>query len=184
MFDESKQNGDDIGQMFMTVENMTGAINKLKSEMDRLEEFSRRDSLRMYGVPHNDVFEDYDACARAVVDVLNSVDGPKKFTIDDHARAHRIGESRKGEPKSMIIKFSRCKDKMAIITDRRFRDNLAKREVRVVNDLTRTQAGSVAETKEAKVAYFRKRQAGSGTKTTRSEGVRRGCCSRRQNGHA
>ena len=137
---------------------MKGAINKLKSEMDRLEEFSRRDSLRMYGVPHNDVFEDYDACARAAMDVLNSVDGPKKFTIDDHARAHRIGESRKGEPKPMIIKFSRWKDKMAIITDRRFRDNLAKRDVRAVNDLTRTQAGIVEEAKkEGKVAYFREK---------------------------
>ena len=87
MFDESKQNGDDIGQMFMTVENMKGAINKLKSEIDRLEEFLRRDDLRIFGVSHNDVLEDYDACARAVVDVLNSVDRPNKWTIDDIARA-------------------------------------------------------------------------------------------------
>ena len=58
MFDESKQNRDDIRKMSMTVEDMKGAINKLKSEIDRLEEFSRRNNLRMFGVPHNDVFED------------------------------------------------------------------------------------------------------------------------------
>ena len=47
---------------------------------------------------------------------------------------------------------------MAIITDRRFRDNLAKRDVRAVNDLTRTQAGIVEEAKkEGKVAYFREK---------------------------
>ena len=58
MFDESKQNRDDIRKMSMTVEDMKGAINNLKSEIDRLEEFSRRNNLRMFGVPHNDVFED------------------------------------------------------------------------------------------------------------------------------
>ena len=51
MFDESKQNRDEIRKMSMTVEDMKGAINKLKSEIDRLEEFSRRNNLRMYGVP-------------------------------------------------------------------------------------------------------------------------------------
>ena len=90
------------------------------------------------------------------MDILNSVDGPKKWTTDDIARAHRVGESRNGEPKPMIIKFSRWKDKMAVITDRRFRDNLAKRDVRVVNDLTRNQVSIVAEEKEGKVAYFRR----------------------------
>ena len=77
---------------------MKGAINKLKSEIDRLEEFLRRDDLRIFGVSHNDVLEDYDACARAVVDVLNNVDGPKKWTTDDITRAHRLGESRNSEP--------------------------------------------------------------------------------------
>ena len=88
---------------------------------------------------------------------MNSVDGPKKWTTDDIARAHRVGESRKGEPKPAIIKCSRWKDKVAIITGRRFRDNLAKRDVRVVNDLTRNQASIVAEAKEeGAVAFFRK----------------------------
>ena len=61
----------------------------------------------MYGIPHSEEFEDYDACARAVVDVLSGVDGPKKWTTDDIARAHRVGESRKCEPKPKIMKFSR-----------------------------------------------------------------------------
>ena len=46
---------------------------------------------------------------------------------------------------------------MEIITDRCFRNNLAKRDVRVVNDLTQNQTSIVAEAKkEGKVAYFRK----------------------------
>ena len=77
---------------------MKGEINKLKSEIDRPEEFSRRDTLRIHGSAHSEVFEDYDTCARAVVDVLNNVDGPKKWTTDDITRAHRLGESRNSEP--------------------------------------------------------------------------------------
>ena len=61
----------------------------------------------------------------------------------------------------MIIKVSRWKDKMATITDRRFRDNLEKRDDRMANDLTRDQSSIVTEAKnEGKVAYFKKRQAG------------------------
>ena len=35
---------------------------KLKSEVERLEEFSRKDNLRMFGIPHSwdSSFEDYD----------------------------------------------------------------------------------------------------------------------------
>ena len=50
---------------------------------------------------------------------------------------------------------------MATITDRRFRDNLEKRDDRMANDLTRDQGSIVTEAKnEGKVVYLRKRQAG------------------------
>ena len=46
---------------------------------------------------------------------------------------------------------------MAILTNRKYREDLERRGVRVVNDLTRRQASVVAEAKkEGKVAYFRK----------------------------
>ena len=157
LFDASKENSDDISRISLTVGNMEKEIANLKSEADRLEEFSRRDNLRMYGIPHSGDYEDYDACARAVSDVLNSVEGPKRWTPDDIARAHRVGQSRNGEPKPMIVKFSRWKDKIAILRNRKYRDDLEKNGVRVANDLTKNQARVVAEAKkEGKVAYFRK----------------------------
>ena len=67
----------------MAVENTEKEIANLKSEVDRLEEFSRRDNLRMYGIPHSRDYKDYDACARAVSDVLNSVEGSRRWTPDD-----------------------------------------------------------------------------------------------------
>ena len=73
--DESKGNRDNIEKTSTAVaENMKGEINKLKSEIDRPEEFSRRDTLRIHGSAHSEVFEDYDTCAKVIVDVLNRVD--------------------------------------------------------------------------------------------------------------
>ena len=93
--------------MRSVVVDMEKEIANLKSKVDRLEEFSRRDDLRMYGIPYSGDNEDYDACARAVSDVLNCVEGPRRWTPDEIARAHRIGGSRDGQPKHMIVKF--CK---------------------------------------------------------------------------
>ena len=57
----------------------------------------------MYGIPHSGDYEDYDPCARAFSDVFSLVERPKRWTPDDIARAHRVGQSRNGEPKPMII---------------------------------------------------------------------------------
>ena len=88
---------------------MEGEMTKLKAEVESLEEFSRRGSLRMYQIPHSrdSRFEDYDTCTQAVTDVLNSGAGPKQWMTDDIARAHRVGQSRDGQPKPLIVKFSR-----------------------------------------------------------------------------
>ena len=45
-------------------------IAKLKAEIDRLEELSKKNNLLMYGVPHRADFEDYDTCVKAVTDKL------------------------------------------------------------------------------------------------------------------
>ena len=110
----------------------------------------------MYGIPHSRDYKDYDACARAVSDVLNSVEGPRRW-MPDIARAHRVGHSRNGEPKPTIVKFIKRKDKTAILRNRKYRDDLEKNGVRVANDLTKNQASVLTEAKKGgKVAYFRK----------------------------
>ena len=70
-----------------TVQRMESEMTKLKAELERLEEFSGRDNLRMYRIPHSrdSRLEDYDTCAQAVTDVLNWVLGPKRWMADDIA---------------------------------------------------------------------------------------------------
>ena len=99
----------------------------------------------MYGIPHSGAYEDYDVCARAVSDVLNSVEGQRRWMPDNIARVHRVGQSRNGEPKPTIVKFIKQKDKTAILRNRKYKDDLEKNDVRVANDLTKNQASVVAE---------------------------------------
>ena len=56
---------------------------------------------------------------------------------DDIARAHRVGQSRNGKPKPMIVKFNRWKNKMTNLSNRKFRDDLANQGIKIVNDLTK-----------------------------------------------
>jgi archaellum component FlaC len=157
LFNVCNTNEDTFRKMFSKFEEANSEIETLKENCEKLESFSRRDNLRMYGVPQREKFESFDTCARLVADTLNSVEGPKRWTTDDIARAHRVGESRNGRPKPMIVKFNHWKDKMAVITDREYRDGLKEKGVAVANDLTRKQASMVAEArKEGKVAFFKR----------------------------
>ena len=57
----------------------------------------------------------------------------------------------------MIVKFNRWKDKMTVLFNRQFRDNLENRGTKVANDLTRNQAAIVAAARrDGKVAFFKK----------------------------
>jgi hypothetical protein len=137
---------------------MKEELERMSSEIDRLEEFSRRDNLRMFGIGSviGNERENYDDCCAAVCNVLNHVDGlNREWTERDIVRAHRVGQARSGQPRPMIVKFSQWKDKMRLITDKPLRGKLEREGVRVANDLTRRQAGMVAEAKrEGKAAYF------------------------------
>ena len=82
----SKENSDEICRISETVVDMEKEIASLKLEVDRWEEFSRRDNLQMYGIPHSGDHE--GTCARAVSDILNCVDGPRRWTPDDIVHTH------------------------------------------------------------------------------------------------
>ena len=89
LFDTNGKNEGKTAKTSSAVQGVKNELAKLKSEVERLEEFSRPDNLRMFGVPHSgtSLFEDYDTCTRAVTEALNSVAGPKRWTTDDITRA-------------------------------------------------------------------------------------------------
>jgi len=148
----------DIGDMQKKLEDMAESIASLKGEVDKQEGYSRRDNLRMFGIAESDGAETFDTCAQKVVDALNSVqERPKTWTTEDIERAHRVGTKKNGQPRTMIVKFGRWRDKMAVITNKAYRSKLEGNGLRVANDLTNNQASIVADAKrEGMVAFFRK----------------------------
>ena len=48
----------------------------------------------------------------------------------------------------MIVRFSRWKDKMAVLSDNALRDELRRKGIRIANDLTNRQAALVTEAKK------------------------------------
>eukprot|EP00745_Piridium_sociabile_P022488 TRINITY_DN35108_c1_g1_i3.p1 TRINITY_DN35108_c1_g1~~TRINITY_DN35108_c1_g1_i3.p1 ORF type:complete len:250 (+),score=41.54 TRINITY_DN35108_c1_g1_i3:77-826(+) len=129
LFSACTQNENSVTMMFSRMKKMESEMNVLKEHCDTLESFSRRDNLRLYGVPQTNKCESFDTCAKLVADTLNSVESPKKWSADDIARAHRVVESRNGQPKPMIVKFGRWKDKMAVLTNREYRTRLGEKGV-------------------------------------------------------
>ena len=64
---------------------------------------------------------------------------------------------------------------MTILSNRKFRDDLANQDIKIVNDLTKNQAGiAVAAKRDGKVA-LQERQTYCETKTTRFQDLRPGC---------
>ena len=154
---ETKEMKDENGILSEKVEELRGELERMNSEVDRLEEFSRRDNLRMFGVASisGEGREGYDECSAAVCSALNGIAGEREWTERDIARAHRMGQPRAGEPRPMIVKFTQWRDKMRLLTDKALRERLERRGVRVANDLTRRQMDMVSQAKrEGKAAYF------------------------------
>eukprot|EP00745_Piridium_sociabile_P004302 TRINITY_DN1254_c0_g1_i4.p2 TRINITY_DN1254_c0_g1~~TRINITY_DN1254_c0_g1_i4.p2 ORF type:complete len:628 (+),score=117.51 TRINITY_DN1254_c0_g1_i4:174-2057(+) len=139
-----------------TVQELQEEIGHVRTEIDRLESFSRRDNLRFFGIPQIQHSENFDMCVAAVVETLNNIDGSRTWTADDFVRAHRVGQRREGQPRPMIARFSRWRDKMLVITNKHIRDNLRLKGIGVANDLTRQQASIAAQARrEGKKAFFR-----------------------------
>ena len=123
---EAEESSGECARVATVVDELKEEVSRMTEEIDRLEEFSRRDNLRMFGVaPLNpNQAEDYDACVRAVCSTLNRADGEREWSQQDIVRAHRAGQARPGDPKTMIVKFQHWRDKITLITNRDLRGKL------------------------------------------------------------
>lgn len=154
LHDEVIQGKNETQKVTSTITNLQHQVTQMNEEIDRLEGFSRRDNLRFFGIPHGQK-EDYETCAKCVVDTLNSVAGYEAWKEEDIIRAHRIGQARSGEPKPMIVKFRLWQHKMKLLRDRDFRSELERKGIRLANDLTKKQAEISSKAREmGKIAVF------------------------------
>lgn len=147
------------------VEDLQEELRELRDryaeELDKLEAFSRRDNLRLFGIAETPG-ETFDSCAAKVAEHLQNTVPGKTWCEDDFVRVHRLGKNpsfadmARDTPRSrpMIVKFARWKDKMAVLT--KGRDALKKKGINVAGDLTTRQHDQIRIHREKGLrAYYK-----------------------------
>ena len=109
----------------LKLDTLASETESLNKEIDRLDSFSRRDNLQFFGLGPQTKAESFQVCVRKLVVPLTDVQNPiKQWTEEDISRAHRTGQSRTDGPRAMIVRFSRWKIKMAVLSDQTLRDGI------------------------------------------------------------
>ena len=119
-----KQNHDivntDIDALAEKVESVIDKVSNVDVELDRLESFSRRDNIIIYGIPEASGEEKSIACKETVLSVLNEHATFKTWDTHDVIRAHRTGAKRVNatRPRPMIAKLQLSDDKVRALKAR------------------------------------------------------------------
>ncbi|KAL8580971.1 hypothetical protein ACOMHN_017537 [Nucella lapillus] len=138
-------------------DNTSDAIGDLQDEVDRLESFSRRNNVRLFGIPESARAEDFDTCAETVKKTLQNDILQINWDNDPVERAHRIGRYNPNNPnpRPIIVKFTRWGDAMKVMRNQEARSKLQENSVRIAQDHTRRQASQLRDLKQVgKSGYF------------------------------
>ncbi|KAB0790208.1 hypothetical protein PPYR_15454, partial [Photinus pyralis] len=86
----------------------------LREKVDALEQYSRRNNIRLFGIPE----EKNENIQEVVIDAFNNVGIP--VTSDSIDRLHRVGKSLdSSKTRPIIIKFISYKSKHMVVTSKR-----------------------------------------------------------------
>lgn len=128
------------------IQNLCGEVEKLKSELkvkdeainslqvavkfkcDELEQYGRRNNIRIFGVPENKN-EDTD---KLVIDVAKRINVDLKLSSID--RSHRVGITRGTTPRPILVKFTSYATRKQIFQSKKLLKNS---RMTIREDLTR-----------------------------------------------
>lgn len=113
--------------------SLKSRIQLLEDKLDRSEQYSRRNCLRLSGIPET-ANESVD---EKIMEVLNTLDA--EVTLDNIDRAHRVGKPKGGSHRDIIIKFSTYRSRRKIMINKKQLKTQGKR-IYINEDLTRTRS--------------------------------------------
>ena len=151
------KNSEAIRELKTNQKEVESTLGGLQDEIDRLEGFSRRNNVKLFGIPEG--AENNSTCEKVVTKVLTDYYPDEQWGGDVIERAHRLGryDSRypNSRPRPVIAKFQRWGDAMRVMKNRGARDNMEKDNIRLAQDLTRRQSDQLRSLREeGKSAYF------------------------------
>ena len=126
---------------------LEGKVSALESSMDDLEQYTRRNSVRLYGLPETEGEE----TTAATVNALNEnllLDPP--LTTQEIDRLHRVGP-RGDKPRPVLIKFATYRSRHRVYANRKalYSENSNVR-LYLNEDLTRRRAQLLAKARSLK----------------------------------
>ncbi|ELU08188.1 hypothetical protein CAPTEDRAFT_202886 [Capitella teleta] len=94
------------------IEHLDRRIESLESQNDALEQYTRRNSIRVTGLPE---VEHEDILDRTLKIVNEDLEVNPPISIMDIDRVHRVGRRNPDRPRSVIVKFSTYRARQSVM---------------------------------------------------------------------
>ena len=157
----------DINELYDKLEEKDSLIQTLDQDVDRLERYSRRDTIRVFGLKER-TNEIYATIKQYVIDsVLKRARPDVEWSEEDIVRTHRVGykaevepevwgesddDGDKQKPRTLLIKFLHWDKKMKVLKGR---EVLRDAGIRIGDDLTRRQRKTLQDlSARGKYGYY------------------------------
>ena len=154
----------DIDELYDRLEEKDTLIDKLDQDVDRLERYSRRDTIRVFGLKER-INESYDTIKQYVIDSVLKLACPDvEWSDEDIVRTHRVGYKSEAQvddgnsdddgqkPQTLLIKFLHWDKKMKVLKGH---EVLREAGIRIGDDLTRRQRKTLQDlSARGKYGYY------------------------------
>ncbi len=136
----------DMDAVYEEVEANKIKINSLAEDMEKMERYSRRENIIIYGITERE-HEKNSEIKTTVKNILNENSAEKAWVESDFVRAHRLGAKSpsSSRPRPIIVRLVNHDDKFIILAAR---DRLKNKGLGVSNDLTQGQRDELQKLKE------------------------------------
>lgn len=134
------------------IKQLEAKVAKLEAKCDDLEQYSRRNSLRISGIAE-DEYEDVSAITMNFI----KEDLKKDMTITSIDRVHRVGAMREdGKPRPILVKFATYRDRAQIYKSRSMLKNKKLPDgshIYINEDLSQRRSSLLYNCRKLKKAY-------------------------------
>lgn len=90
-------------------------IASIENELDASEQYSRRNSVRIFGIPENS--DNKESTDNVVINLCNALGA--NITLDEIDRSHRTGKPGGPKPRPILVKFVSYRSRQKLYTKRR-----------------------------------------------------------------
>lgn len=119
------------------IDALTKNIEDMEIKYDELEQYSRRNSMRIEGIPETQGEDPYEVVVKLANETLN-VDPP--LSADDIDRTHRVGRREEGKTRPLLVKMATYRKRQVMMSKRTTLHSRSGPKVFLNDDLTRRRA--------------------------------------------